>query len=232
MSRPRPVLMPGGWPDDEVERETCARALLASGGDFDRIYDEPDLGLDAYIRHIVRVPFFKLSQENPIVLVSGRLQTVVDLLEFYTRLYELTDQFDKASWIAYLTRNRLDEFLSAAESWGDIEYMGADMYCWYTSPAPILVISGNSYASNLRRAVADLEQAPESGVIALGDCPAPSTQPAPVTIQAPPATSSGLSSGSIARLRLQTQNLTPPQRDEATRTPTPPGNPRIRRNTG
>ena len=226
--------MPGGWPSDELERETCARALLASGGDFERIYDESELGLDAYIRHVVRVPFFKLAQENPIVLVSGKLQTVVDLLQFYTRLYELTDQFDKASWIAYLTRNCLGEFLNAAESWGDVEYMGQDMYCWYTSPAPILVITGNSNASSLRRAVADLEQAPESGVIALGNSADAGVQQVPVATQAPVPTVSGLSSGSLARVRLQTQRLMAPTRDEAgdRRSPTPPGNPRIRRNTG
>ncbi len=203
--------MPGGWPNDEIERETCARALLASGGDFERIYDESELRLDAYVRHIVRVPFFKLAQENPIVLVTGKIQSVVNLLEFYTRLYELTDKFDKASWIAYLARNRLGEFLSNAESWGDVEYMGNEMYCWYTSPAPILVITGGSNASGLRRAVADLEQAPESGVIAVGD---------------------SADDGATARLHLE--SLEAPERDASMgrRSPTPPGNPRIRRNTG
>ncbi len=159
--------MPGGWPNEETEREVCARALLAGGGDIERIYDESQLGLDAYIRHIVRVPFFKLAQENPIVLVTGKMQTVVSLLGFYTRLYELTDQFDRASWIAYLTRSHVNEFLRDAESWGDVEYMGNEMYRWYTSPVPILVISDRSRASGLLAAVAGLELAPESGVIAL-----------------------------------------------------------------
>jgi hypothetical protein len=161
--------MPGGWPNEETEREACARALLASGGDIERIYDESQLGLDAFIRHIVRVPFFKLAQENPIVLVTGKMQTVVSLLEFYTRLYELTDQFDRASWIAYLTRNHVNEFLHGAESWGDVEYMGTEMYRWYTSPVPILVISSHSHASGLLPAVAALELAPESGIIALNE---------------------------------------------------------------
>jgi hypothetical protein len=191
--------MPGGWPHDEIEREACARALLAAGGDIERVYDESQLSLDAYIRHIVRVPFFKLAQENPIVLVTGRIQTVVGLLDFYTRLYESTDRFDRASWIAYLTRNHISEFLHNAESWGDVEYMGGEMYRWYTSPVPILVISDRSGASGMLSAVTALEVAPESGVIALSE----------------PASTSADRGNLPAR-----------------RSPAPPENPRIRRDTG
>jgi hypothetical protein len=161
--------MPGGWPREEIEKETCARALLASGGDLERVYDESDLGLDAYIHHIARVPFFRSAQEDAIVLATGTIQSVVDLLQFYTRLYELVDTFDRATWIAYLARNRLGEFLRQAQTWGDVEYLGGEMYCWYTSPSPILIISNQSHASGLRRAVNDLEQAPESGVVAVGN---------------------------------------------------------------
>jgi len=226
--------MPGGWPNDEIEREACARALLACGGDFERIYDEAGLGLDAYIRHIIRVPFFKRAQEDPIVLATGKIQTVVGLLGFYTRLYELTDQFDKASWIVYLVRNQLGDFLSVAESWGDVEYVGDEMYCWYTSPAPILLISSNSDASGLLRAVADLEAAPESGVIAVTSSTGDNSIAAKTPTRLPAVAASGLSSGSIARLRLEAQKSGKDQQhdDMDHRSPTPPGNPRIRRNTG
>lgn len=226
--------MPGGWPSDESEREACAKALLACGGDFERIYDESGLGLDAYIRHIIRVPFFRLAHENPIVFITGKIQSVLKLLEFYTRVFELTDQFNRASWIVYLANNCQSEFVREAKTWGEVSEVGGDTYCWYTTPCPILIVSGRSQASGLRQAVADLELSPESGVIALNN---PQRE---VSIQVPtprlpsPVTSSSLSSGSIARIRFEARpsRTDLPANTGDLRTPTPPSNPRIRRNTG
>ena len=226
--------MPGGWPIGESEREACARALLASGGDFERIYEASELGVKAYVRHMIRVPFFRLAQEYPIVLVTGKIQSVVALLDFYTRLFELTDQFNQASWLVYLPRHRLGDFLVNAKSWGDVEQVGQEMFYWYTSPSAMLVITAGSKVSDLGAAVAGLELSPESGVIALTN-PATegSTQSSAATCSTPDAPS-GSSSSSIARLQIKREpslfNL--PAGGAQLRSPTPPSNPRIRRNTG
>jgi len=232
--RPRPVLMPGGWPSDESEREACAKVLLACGGDFERIYDESRLRLDAYIRHIIRVPFFRLAQENPIVFIAGKIQSVLALLEFYTRVFELTDQFNQASWLVYLANNRETEFIREAQTWGDVTGVGGDIYCWFTAPCPLLIVSGRSQATGLRQAVADLEHSPESGVIALREPPREvSIQVSAPRRPASPAPSS-LSSGSLARIQFETRlsRADLPANPVDRRSPTPPNNPRIRRNTG
>ncbi len=232
--RQRPVLMPGGWPNRESERERCAKTLLACGGDFERIYDESGLGLDTYIRHIIRVPFFRLAQENPIVLLTGKIQSVFALLEFYTRVFELTDQFNEASWLVYLANDRPGEFIREAKTWGDVLDVGGDAYCWYTAPCPILIVSGRSKASGLRQAVADLEHSPASGVVALRNPERDLSIQVPVPELPHAATPSKLSSGSIARIQFETRpsraNL--PANTGDRRSPTPPSNPRIRRNTG
>lgn len=225
--------MPGGWPAADSEREACARALLASGGDFERVFDESEIGVDAYIRHIIRVPFFRQAQENPIVLVTGKIHTAVAFLEFYTRIFELTDQFNQASWLTYIARHHLSAFLDDAKTWADVDAVEQETYCWFTSPSPSLIITESSKASGLRRAVADLESVPRSGVIAL---PSPVSQ---VSTQlhnpnkTPPVASSGLSSGSIARLRIERQpsRTGNPADLVDRRSPTPPNNPRIRRDT-
>jgi hypothetical protein len=232
--RPRPVLMPGGWPKNESQREACARALLACGGDFDRVYDESGLSLDAYIRHLIRVPFFRQAQESPIVLVTGKIQTVLALLEFYTRVFELTDQFNQASWLVYLVNDRPEEFIREAKTWGDVTEMGRDTYCWHTAPCPILIVSENSKAAGLRQALADLELSPESGVVTLRNQKEDAAVQVPAPALPPPKVSSSLSSGSLARLRFETgpSRADLPANTGNRRSPTPPSNPRIRRHTG
>ncbi len=224
--------MPGGWPDDECEREICARALLACGGDFERVYDGSGLGLDAYIRHIIRIPFFKLAQESPLVFVTGKLRSVLALLEFYTRVFELTDQFNQANWLVYLADTERSEFIREAKTWGDVTEVASDTYCWHTRPCPILVISGSSQASGLRKALLDLELSPESGVVALNNSQTHGSIQVPAPVRLPAAPSSSLSSGSIARLRFETRPTRAdlPANTVNRRSPTP--NPRIRRNTG
>src|ERR1700690_2681066 len=197
--------MPGGWPSDESERESCASALLACGGDLERIYDESRLSLDAYIRHIIRVPFFRLSQENPIVFITGKIQSVLALLEFYTRVFEITDQFNQASWLVYLANNRPREFIREAKTWGDVSDVGGDAYCWFTAPCPILIISGSSETSGLRQAVADLEHSPESGVVALRHPEREVSIQVPAARLAPAAAPSSVSAGSIARIQFETR---------------------------
>ncbi len=153
------------------------------------------------------MPFFRLAQEDPIVLATGKIQSVVSLLEFYTRLFELTDQFNQASWLVYLTRHRVAEFLDEAKTWGGVEAAGEEMYLWFTSPLPILIVTENSNVSGLRQAVAALEQAPESGIIA-------QTRAVNQSSTLPP---------SFADL---------PAKSKERRSLTPPANPRIRRSTG
>jgi hypothetical protein len=226
--------MPGGWPNDESQREACARALLASGGDFDRVHDESGLGLDAYIRHIIRIPFFRLAQESPLVCVTGKIQSVLALLEFYTRVFELTDQLNQASWIVYLANIRLNEFIREAKTWGDVTEVGGHTYCWHTAPCPILIVSESSQASGLRQALAELELSPESGVIALREHQNNISIQVPAPARPPQVATSSLSSGSIARLRFETRpsRADLPATSGGQRSPTPPSNPRIRRNTG
>lgn len=226
--------MPGGWPAAESEREACARALLASGGDFERIFDDSEIGVDAYIRHIIRVPFFRLAHESPIVLVTGKIHTATLLLEFYTHLFELTDQFNQASWLTYIAHHHLSAFLNDARTWGEVEEVERETYCWFTSPSPILIINECSHASGLRRAVADLESVPKSGVIALPSTVSPVSTQLHNHIKPTPAASNAISSGSIARLSIKRQPSRadlPADRTDR-RSPTPPNNPRIRSNTG
>lgn len=231
--RLRPVLMPGGWPIEANERETCARAVLASGGDLERVYDESELSLDAYIRYISRVPLFKLAKENPLVFIAGKIESVVSMLAFYTRLFEYTDQFDKASWLTYLPENRVSEFLCDARAWGEVDTWGDELYCWYTSPIPVLVISSASKLSRLRAAVADLERAPASGVVALSEPYGPFPSATPRNIDLPECNApTHVSFDSLARLRLRTQSVAAEQLAPGRMTTPPPSNPRIRRHTG
>ena len=232
--RQRPVLLPGGWPNRDSERESCARALLACGGDFERIYDNPGISLDSYVRHVCRIPFFKLAQEPPIVCVTGKIQSPITLLSFYTQLFELTRQFDRASWVSYLSSPALlDEFLTNGKAWAEVEDMGGGLYCWYTSPIAVLVLSIKSEFSHLKQTLADLEQSPPSGVIALSS--QAEVEPTRTRIEAPlpqRKPSSSLSSNTIARLTLETHSLAAKRDSTGRITPAPPNNPRIRRHTG
>ena len=231
--RQRPVLMPGGWPSAINEREACAKALLASGGDFERIFDESELGIDAYVRHVSRVPFFRLAQEQPLVFITGKIQSAVKLLDFYTRLFELTNQFDKASWIAYLESGSLEEFLAGARGWAEVEDLGDDRYCWYTSPISILVMSKASKLTHLKQVIAELEQAPASGVMAVSSPTGLVTKPADESEYLPERKpSSSLSSNSLGRVAVKTMSLSRERDSVRSVTPTPPSNPRIRRVTG
>jgi len=234
--RQRPVLMPGGWPIDANERETCARAILAAGGDLERVYDEFELGLEAYIRHLSRVPLFKLAKESPLVVVTGAVQSVVALLNFYTRLFSLTNQFDNTSWLAYLEQDKVEVFLREARGWAAVDALCGALYAWYLSPMPVLVVSQTSQLDQLGSTLADLDHSPASGVVAVPAVagairqhePLPAKQPSPAHFPDRKAASS-LSSNSLARLTLDSRAV---ESTSPRRTTPPPSNPRIRRNTG
>ncbi len=225
--------MPGGWPIDASERETCARAIIASGGDLERVYDESSLSLDAYIRHICRVPLFKLDKEHPLVFMTGRIDSVMSLLAFYTRLFELTDQFDKSTWLAFLPQRRVHEFLQDAQAWGETDTWDDGIYGWYTSPVPMLVLSSEGDFSRLRQAVSDIAQSPASGVVAVSEPHVPQPKPVDREADLPAAKApTHVSFNSLARLRLETQSVPIARYSPPRVTTPPPSNPRIRRSTG
>ena len=223
--------MPGGWPIEASERETCALAVVASGGDLERVYDDSELGIDAYIRYVCRVPVFKLAQERPLVITAGRIDSVVSLLAFYTRLFELTDQFDKASWLAYLPEHRVSQFVTDARAWGEVDAWGDEIYCWSTSPIPVLLVSSRSQLSRLRQTVADLAEEPASGVMTVSEPIDAGSKFAHGKIELPKNKGQALVSfNSLATLRLETQASV--VRSPGRKTTPPPSNPRIRRHTG
>jgi hypothetical protein len=191
------------------------------------------LDLDSYIRHLMRVPFFRTAQEVPLVYITGKIQSVLPLLEVYTRIFELTDQFNAAGWVAYLALDNVGEFLNDARTWGDVEAVGEELYCWHTLPSPVLVATERNEASELRRAVAALERAPESGVVALAS-PSNGSTRIFSSKSTPPARSRIMSSDSLARMRFEREHSLDdlPGVSSGTRSPTPPSNPRIRRHTG
>jgi len=229
--RQRPVLMPGGWPTEASERETCALTVVASGGDLERVYDDSGMGFDAFIRYVCRVPVFKLEQERPLVITAGRIDSVVSLLAFYTRLFELTDLFDKASWLAYLPGHRVGQFVTDARAWGQVDDWGDELYCWYTSPIPVLLVSSRSQLSRLRQAVTDLEQEPASGVMSVSEPLDASSKVEHAKVELPKQPGpTPVSFNSLATLRLETQASV--VRSPGRRTTPPPSNPRIRRHTG
>ena len=214
----------------KLAQESCSTAGVIS----ERVYDKSEMGLDAYIRHLTRVPFFRSGQEVPLVYVTGKIQSVLPLLEVYTRLFELTCQFNRARWVAYLGLDHLIEFLDDAETWGDVELVGDQLYRWYTLPSAILITTQHNNSSELHRAVAALDRAPESGIIALAAPASHGLGDSPNSQDAPRGASRILTSGSLARMRFEREHslMDLPTTREGPRSPSPPSNPRIRRHTG
>ena len=162
----RPVLMPGGWPPDEHGRDECARVLLVCDGDFDRIFDEPALDIEAYAQHVARIPYFRAPDIKPLFFVTGALKQAGRLFGLHEHVFELTHVFNCASWVVCLEPNILREFLADAALWAAVEKVGRDVYVWRTAPGPMLVVSWSSSDFEIAVALASLDGLPESGLMA------------------------------------------------------------------
>lgn len=163
----RPVLIPGGWPLNEREREACARVLLACKGDFERIIDTPSLQGGAFVRHIARIRFFERPDAKPLFFVTGETACVQRILKLRTEVLERTAVFDQVSWVICLETARLADFIEQAADWAPLEEVVCEgLYAWRTKPWPMLIVDWSVKAANIAAALTSVETAPESGFIA------------------------------------------------------------------
>jgi len=209
--------MPGGWPPDEHGRDECARVLLVCEGDFDRIFDEPALDIEAYAQHIARIPYFKSPDIRPLFFVTGALKQPARLLGLHEHVFELTRAFHCADWVVCLEPNSLREFLANAALWAAVEKVGRDIYVWRTAPGPMLVVAWSSSDFDVAVALASLDALPESGLMATVGRVQPQAEPATV-----------MNLESLTQLRTQAQ---PQESGEQGNVRFGP-NPRIRRSAG
>lgn len=158
--------MPGGWPPDERGREACARVLLACNGDFERLFDEPALDMEAYAQHIARIPYFKSPDVRPLFFITGALKQAGRLFDLHELVFELTHAFNYASWVVCLEPNSVREFLADAALWAAVQKVGDDVYVWRTVPGPMLVVASSSSDLEISVALASLDALPESGLMA------------------------------------------------------------------
>jgi len=205
--------MPGGWPPNEHGRDECARVLLVCEGDFDRIFDEPALDIEAYAQHIARIPYFKSPDVRPLFFVTGALKQAARLFALHEHVFELTRVLHSASWVVCLEPNSVREFLANACLWAAVEKVGRDVYVWRTAPGPMLAASWLSSDFEIAVALASLDGLPESGLMATVGRAEPGTV---------------MSLESLTELRTQAQ---PQESGEQGKVRFRP-NPRIRRSAG
>ena len=157
--------MPGGWPLNDAEHDQCARVLLECGGDLRRIFDEPALDLDGYVHRLTRVPFFEFLDENPLFLITGRMQKPADVLDLQSRLFEATGIFHHADWVTFQSAEACWDFLDEAAQWAAVEEVYSNVHFWFTWPRPTLIVSSATNESLMPLALAALGSAPVTGIV-------------------------------------------------------------------
>ena len=212
--------MPGGWPPDEHGRDECARVLLVCGGDFERIFDEPALELEAYAQHIARIPYFSSPDAKPLFFITGALKKAGRLFALHERVFELTHVFENASWVVCLEPNSVREFLADAALRAAVKEAGKDVFVWRIQPWPMLIVSPLSSDFEIASALASLDAMPESGFTATVGRAQPQVEPGSV--------------GTVMSLESLTQLRATPQPQESGEQSKvrAPLNPRIRNSAG
>lgn len=174
--KPRPVLLPLGWPNDADEREAFTRVLLAAGADVERMLD-PAIGTaDAFLRHAARMPFLKNGRETPLVAFAPTVADAEPLLELRQRMLEAIQQLRAATWLVYIEHSLRPAFIKSALTVGGTFDAGGGLVTWHVALGPIGLVSGETWLAGLHQRLDELlEPTLESGVMP-AEPPSPHSQ--------------------------------------------------------
>jgi hypothetical protein len=187
-SKPRPVLLPLGWPTNEDEREAFARLLLATGADVERMLDPPGGAKDSFLRHATRMPFLQRGREIPIVALVPADDQLDQLLEMRRNLIDALPTLVDATWLVYVADVNRPRFQKAAIRYGGLFDAGGGITTWHLNHGVLGLVGKDTWLSGLASRLEDLlASTPESGVVPIeppcaestAHCAVPTTEPAP-----------------------------------------------------
>jgi hypothetical protein len=226
-AKPRPVLLPLGWPQQADEREAFMRVLLAAGADVERMLD-PAVGssAEAFVRHATRLPFLKSRRDKPLVAMAIDNVAVPDALKLRQRLFDAVPALLEATWLVYSTKEHRAEFLRHAFRFGGLFDSGGGLMTWHVHQGVMGIVGAETWLVGLAQRLDELlEPTPESGIMPveppLSNDPVP--RHVPTTEPAPPAEQPNFDEHP-PYAAIATRSLTPNPRPS-----TVPPNPRLRR---
>lgn len=165
--KPRPVLLPHGWPAPSDDREAFTRVLLAAGADVERLLDPaPGASLESYVRYAGRMPFLKNSRERPLVAFAAQGTDVDALLDARHQLIDTIRSLRDATWLVYVPLNIRAGFLKNSQRFGGVFDHGGGLVSWHVHFGCVGLVGADTWLAGLNQRLEDLlESNPESGII-------------------------------------------------------------------
>jgi hypothetical protein len=166
-TKPRPVLLPHGWPQQADEREAFMRVLLAAGADVERMLDPaPGASAESFVRHATRMPFLRNGRERPLIAFAAHDADVDSLLELRHRLIDAIMTLREAVWLVYVGQPIRAAFFKSAQCYGGIFDAGGGLVTWHIHYGTVGLVGGDTWLAGLNQRLEELlEPNPESGIM-------------------------------------------------------------------